>query len=480
MCGIFGIIGEEPIAEFILQGLQLLQHRGQDGTGIFTYNPTTCNKTLYKDRGSINQVFSSNDFQIPIAPWGIGHLRYSTVGEGGAEDIQPHVIQKGDLSIGIVHNGNIVNYLPLKNQLTLRQIPLKTTCDTEVILHMFASKIPSEGVTFNDICEAVLEICNQVQGSYSILVMITGVGVIAFRDPWGFRPLLFGKSQDQKSFVFTSETGPISYVDMGSMMNVEPGEVVFIDNQLNMHRRLIMKKTHTHCSFEFNYFAKPNAVIENKEVYRVRSKLGIALAHRIKKSNLEIDVIIPIPSTGMPSALALGHALNIPVEEGYLKHNFVGRTFIMPTQKSRKKAISEKFAHVNSVFQNRNVLLVDDSIVRGNVSRHAVQLARMAGASKVYFASTYPPVRYPCFYGIDFPRQEELVAWGKTDEEISRALEADGVIYNSVEDLKNAIGMDDLCTACLTGQYPTKIEGVHEMQCLRHRNQNNMELTCKS
>jgi amidophosphoribosyltransferase len=480
MCGIFGIIGGEPIAEFILQGLQLLQHRGQDAAGLFTYNPKTSHEFLFKDNGLVHQVFSSDNFYLPKAPWGIGHIRYSTVGEGGIEDIQPHVIKKGNVTIGMVHNGNIVNYLQLKNELKANQIFLNTTCDTEIILNIFANKIPDEGVTFDAICDAVSEVYQHVFGSYSILVLITGVGLVAFRDPWGFRPLLYGRSRDLKSFVFTSETGPISYVDADNMIDVTPGEVIFIDQNLSLHKKYIKIKSHTHCSFEFNYFAKPNAVIENKEVYEVRSLLGTALAHQIKSLNLDIDVVVPIPSTGMPSALSLGYALNIPIKEGFLKQNHSGRTFILPTQKSRKKAISDKLTTVTSVFENKNVLLVDDSIVRGNVSRYAVQIARMAGANKVYFASTFPPVLYPCFYGIDFPRQEELVAWGKTQEEVSEEIGADLVIYNSIEVLKNSIGITDLCTACLTGDYPTKIEGVSELQNMRLENLNNMELTCKS
>lgn len=480
MCGIFGIIGTEPIAELVVQGLHLLQHRGQDAAGLFTFNPTNKESFLYKDKGLVNQVFSSESFEMPEAPWAIGHLRYSTVGEGGAEDIQPHIIKKGDLTIAMVHNGNMVNYVELRKELKANHVHLKTTCDTEIILSIFARKIPSEGVDYDAICEAVSEVYTHVFGSYSILVMITGVGLIAFRDPWGFRPLLFGKSNDQNSYVFTSETGPISLIDADNMNDVEPGEVIFIDEQHNLHRRVIKEQIHTHCSFEFNYFAKTNAVIEKKEVYEVRQELGLSLARKIKDMNLDIDVVIPIPTTGMPSGLSLGHALNLPVMEGFVKHNYAGRTFIMPTQKIRKKAVSEKISTVGSVFKGKNVLLVDDSIVRGNVSRHAVRLARAAGARKVYFASTYPPVLYPCFYGIDFPTKEELIARGKTYEEIAQKIEADDVIYNSVDDLKKAIDIDDLCTACLTGEYPTTIEGAKELQSMRMENINNMELTCIS
>lgn len=476
MCGIFGIIGKEPVAEYILQGLHLLQHRGQDATGIFTYNPDTRKHSLYKDRGLVNQVFHSPTFHLPEAYWGIGHLRYSTVGKGNIEDIQPHIIQKGDLTIAMVHNGNIVNYIPLKNQLMSEQIAFQTGCDTEVILHIFANKISTEACNFESICEAVSEVYTHIFGAYSILVLITGVGVIAFRDPWGFRPLLYGKSRNQHAYVFTSETGPISYVETDNMRDVDPGEVIFIDKHHKVHHRHLKQHCHTHCSFEFNYFAKPNAIIEKREVYQIRAQLGLALARNVQVAGLDIDVVVPIPTTAHPSALALGRALNIPVEEGFIKQSFVGRTFIMPTQNSRKKAVSDKLTTVRSVFKNKNVLLVDDSIVRGNVSKHVIDMARKAQARRVYFASTYPPVRYPCFYGIDFPRQEELIAWEKNYEEISREIGADAVIYNSVEDMKNAIGIDDLCTACLTGKYPTKTDGASELQYLRLQSLNQMEL----
>lgn len=480
MCGVFGMISKEPIGELLLHGMSLLQHRGQDATGIFTYHPETRQQTLYKDLGLVKQVLSPSYFQIPPAHWGIGHLRYATVGAGHVGDIQPHTIKRGDVTIAMAHNGNIVNYVPLKSQLLSNNVQLNTTCDTEIILNIFAEKIPEEGCGFDAICDGVEEVFTHVFGSYSILILITGVGMVAFRDPWGFRPLLFGKTQDSRSYVFTSEMGPVSSLDVEEMMDVEPGEVIFIDEWLGLHRRQIKEHLHTHCSFEFNYFAKPNAVIEKKEVYRVRAQLGLALAKAVKERGLAIDVVVPIPTTAVPSALALGHALEIPIEEGFIKQNYTGRTFIMPTQSSRKKAVSEKIATVGSVFAGKNVLLVDDSIVRGNVSRHAVELARKAGAKSVFFASTYPPVYYPCFYGIDFPQQEELIAYGRSDEEIAQEIGANEVIYNTLDDFKKAIGIDDLCTACLTGNYPTKIEGAEQLQCMRQMHLQQRELSCKS
>lgn len=474
MCGVFGVIGNEQIAELLLHGMSNLQHRGQDATGIFTYNPHTDEHVLYKKHGLVNQVFSAENCPaMQKAYWGIGHLRYSTVGMGNANDIQPHLIIKGKHRIAMVHNGNIVNYLPLKNELIANKIDFQTTCDTEVILQMFAAKFTDEECDFETICEAVNEVYTHIFGAYSILGIIAGQGLFAFRDPWGFRPLLY--ATNGQSHMFSSETGPLSFHDIENLQDLDPGEVMFIDRHLQVHRRKLKQRRHTHCSFEFNYFAKPNAVIENREVYQVRLQLGHALAKKIQEADFDADVVVPIPDTARSSALALARALNLPMEEGFVKQDYVGRTFIMPKQSLRKKAVSAKMTTVSSVFKNKNVILVDDSIIRGTVSQHVVHLARKAGASKVFFASTYPPVRYPCFYGIDFPRQEELIAANKTYEEVCREIGADGLVYNSVEDMTKAIGIDDLCTACLTGKYPTKMEGTAELQNLRHLNLCEME-----
>ena len=487
MCGVFGIIGKEQIAEILLQGMSLLQHRGQDATGVFTYNPQKDTCALHNSHGLVNQVFPTTSIPRPEAAWGIGHLRYSTIGSGNAVDIQPHILEKQDYTIALIHNGNIVNYVPLKDKMMSEQTVFQTTCDTEIILHLFSNKLEEAGqFNFEAICSAVSHIYTHVFGSYSVLGIITGHGLIAFRDPWGFRPLLYGVSRDKQSHIFSSETGPFNLFEVENIQDIEPGEVIFIDKNNKVHRHKLKEYRHAHCSFEFNYFAKANSVIEKREVYQVRQELGLKLAKNVKEAGIEIDTIIPIPETARPSALALGRALHIPIDEGFIKQDYIGRTFIMPTQKIREKAVSKKITAVNSVFKGKKVLLVDDSIVRGTVCRHVIQLARKAGATHVYFASTYPPIRHPCFYGIDFPRQENLIAWGKTCEEIAHEIGADGVIYNSIQDLEQAIKLGDLCTACLKGKYPTGTEGVAELQSLRlcnltqlEVNLTQLEATCK-
>ncbi|MEC7839507.1 MAG: amidophosphoribosyltransferase [Chlamydiota bacterium] len=479
MCGLIGIIGKEPIVDAIYRGLIHLQHRGQDAAGIFAYDPKSDQHQLYKNRGLVSQVFNSETLPLPDASWAIGHVRYTTIGTGRVEDTQPLAVNRKH-TIAIAHNGNIVNYVPLKEKLKNLKTTFETTCDAEAILKILIKNIPDENPCFDDICHAVEEVYSHTFGAYSIVGIITGKGMIAFRDPWGFRPLLYSFSEEHQSHAFASETGPLHFNGFDDVEDIKPGEVIYIEGNGSVHRRILSAVSHTHCSFEYNYFAKPNAVMEKKEVYRIRSRLGKTLAQEVQKHNFDVDVVVPIPDSARPSAISLAYSLQIPLEEGFVKQNHVGRTFIMPTQYARKKALSQKLITVKSVFYNRNVILVDDSIVRGTVSRRVIELARKAGAKKIYFASTFPPIRFPCLYGIDFPRSEQLVAYGKTVEEIAEDIGADGLVYNDVEGLKEAIGMTDLCTACLTGEYPTSSHGVEELQNLRKNDITELELTCKT
>jgi amidophosphoribosyltransferase len=477
MCGLIGITGKENVAELLYHGLIHLQHRGQDAAGIFAYNPKTGIHCLHKERGLVPQVFNSETLPLPDATWGIGHVRYSTIGTGKVEDTHPLSIDKKQ-TIVLAHNGNIVNYVPLKEMLEKQGITFKTTCDAEAVLNLIAKELPEKSPSFDDLCNAVRTVFDECSGSYSIVGMMTEMGMFAFRDPWGLRPLLYGTSHNGNAHAIASESGPLEFLGFEDIHDVKPGELVFIDMKNQMHRKVLVEAEHSHCSFEYNYFAKPNAILDEREVYRIRSNLGIALAEKVREANIDIDVVVPIPDTSRPSAISLAYKLNIPLEEGFVKQNHIGRTFIMPTQYARKKALSQKLVTVSSVFKDKNVMLVDDSIVRGTVSKRVIDLARKAGAKKIYFASTYPPIRYPCVYGIDFPRNDQLVAHGKTVEEIAEEIGADGLIYNDVEGLKAAIGLTTLCTACLTGTYPTGTQGVEQLQNLRNDDIINMELAC--
>lgn len=463
MCGIIGIISKKNITKALYQGMVQLQHRGQDAAGLFTYDPHSDQHFLDKKLGLVSKVFSPQ--HLPDAPWAIGHLRYTTAGSGRIEDTQPLSGQREYL-ISIAHNGNIVNYLNLKSEMMKGQAMFETTSDTEVLLQLLAQKLNGD-CSFDVICDAIAYIYEHVFGAYSVVGIIAGVGMIAFRDPLGIRPLQYGYNPEEDLHAFASETDALKFLDVQKVHDVPPGEIIFVDKDLKVHRRQLLKYKPAHCSFEFNYFASPTSVLEHREVYRVRAHLGASLEKEVRKAGLRPDVIIPVPDTGWPSAITLSEALGVPIEQGFIKRDHIGRTFIIPTQYERKKALLHKLAVVESVFEGKDVILVDDSIVRGTVSRRVINLARSAGARKIYFASTFPPIRHPCFYGFDFPLENQLIAAQKTFEEISLELECDGVIYNTEESLKAAIGLEGLCMACMTGEYPTEIRGTEELKKMR-------------
>ncbi len=479
MCGIIGIAGKEAIAQMTYQGMMQMQHRGQDAAGILTYDPKTGQLLMYKNHGLVCQVLTSETLPESPATWGIGHIRYATVGKGCVKDTQPLCTQ-GPHPIAIGHNGNIVSYVKQRNEMEKRGIVFDTACDAEVILHLIAENLTSTSPLFDEICKAILEVYTQTTGAYSVVGIIAGVGMIAFRDPWGIRPLLYGTQTKTNTHAFASETDALTFLDFENIHDILPGEVVFVDMDHNVQRCHLVNHNHSHCSFEFNYFAKNNTLMEKQEIYTVRYRLGEALAQKVVEADFDIDVVVPIPDSARPAAIGLAQALNLPMHEGFVKRDHIGRTFIMPTTAARKKALSHKLAAVNSVFEGKSVILVDDSIVRGTVSQRVVKMAFNAGAKNVYFASTYPPIRHPCVYGIDFFTRSQLIASGRTVEQIGEFLGDDGEIYNDIQDLKKGIGIEGLCTACVTGEYPTSMHGVEELQSLREIHIKEMELTCKA
>ncbi|MEM7174559.1 MAG: amidophosphoribosyltransferase [Chlamydiota bacterium] len=460
MCGILGMIGKEPMIASMQSGLLHLQHRGQDAVGIFVFDSQKEASALNKQLGTLKQEMS---FSLADADWGLGHLRYSTIGKGRLQDAQP-IYNEG---VAVAYNGNIVNYLPLKRSLEREKVAIKTCCDAEIILHLFKRALRSHRPLFADIVFAATEVQKQVLGSYSILFLIEKVGMVAIRDSSGIRPFLFGVRG--KDYAFSSENYPIKVLGFQTITDIAPGEIVFVDHKLNLHRQMGIQKKRAHCSFEYNYFSRPHSVLDGREVYSVRVELGKQLGIKIKRENLFIDAVIPIPATASPAAIAVAKVLGTSYEEGFVKQGYVGRTFIMAKQSTRKKAVAQKLVPIGSVFNGRNVLLVDDSIVRGTVSERVVCLAREAGACKVYFASTFPPIRHPCFYGIDFPCEKSLIAAGKAVDEIAAEIKADALFYNGVAEVQAALGMRDLCTACFTGKYPTLLDGHDELKKLRRK-----------
>ena len=463
MCGIIGILGKSPVTELLYYAMLQLQHRGQDASGLFLADPNLKEPYLRKKSGWVSNLFSSEE-PLPDARLALGHIRYSTSGKGGLGDAQPLVLKKNDTTFAIAHNGNLVNYLPLKEILEKEGAQFRTTCDSETILHLISQKMKS--LSFASLYSAIDSLYDHLIGAYSVIGLITDFGLFALRDPNGIRPLLLGRGKEIAAVA--SETQALANIGCDQIEDVRPGELIFLDLNGHLHRTLLRSEKHAHCAFEFNYFAKTHTIMEGKEVYTVRSHLGKSLAEKIRASDIgPIDVIIPIPETGVPSAIALSQHLQIPFAEGFIRQQTSGRTFIVAGQEKRAMAAFQKLAPNRSAFKNKSVLLVDDSIVRGTVSKRTVNLARSAGAKKVYFASTFPPILHPCVYGIDFPSQNQLIAWNRPLPDISSEINADAVIYNDIESLKKAIGLPDLCLACMTGRYPTSTKDMRSLQILR-------------
>src|SRR3989338_11102906 len=481
MCGIIGIIGSDQAAKELVIGSMHLQHRGKDAAGIlvfdFDHDDNESGVKIFKNHGLISQIFSEENLKDFKGSMGIAHCRYPTSGFSHDSELQPFFLHYPD-GIGMAHNGNIVNYVLLRKKLKEeKRRYLASNSDTEALANLFAEEYSKEANGPNSIFNAVEWIFNNVFGSYSVVSIVADKGILAFRDPNGIRPLVFGKRKsspsslkkfidDKPTYCFASESIALSILGFEDIEDVKPGEVIFIDKNLNVHRKQIVSKKHAHCIFEYVYFATVESEIEGKYVYELRYNLGKELAEKIKKHiNLdEIDIVVPVPDTSRPAAAAIARDLGKPLEEGLVKNRYVARTFIMPSQTMRENAVSLKMKPISYILKNRKVLIVDDSIVRGTTSKKIISMVRQAGAKKVYFVSTFPPIRHPCYYGIDFQSRGELVASNRTIEEIERELGADKLIYIGKDSLIKAAGFDDLCMACITGEYPTNISGSEELE----------------
>jgi len=479
MCGIFAIFGKRETAESIYHAIIQLQHRGQDGAGIFLYDQITGRHHLHKDLGLVSEVMKTDPLILSHATWGLGHVRYPTIGKGQREDTQPFVVSRGGRVIAMAHNGNVVNYVPAREELEKRGEKFVSRCDVEVILRVFANGLDIGNISFKSVKKAARTVFEKIIGAYSVVAIIEGAGLAAFRDPHGIRPLLFYRDSREGSFAFASETNALSVLGYSETFDVKSGEVIFIDKKGRFYAERISSLTEAPCSFEYNYFSKPNTVHGQREVYATRSLLGVFLAEKIASAKIMPDAVVPIPTTARTAAIAIAKKLGISYEEGFVKQENIGRTFIMPTQGIRQKAVCRKLAAVKSVFRDKSVILVDDSIVRGTVSKRVIKLAKEAGAKKVFFASSFPPITHPCLYGIDFPHKEQLIANAtSTIDEIAEKIGADAVFYNNIDDLKKAIKKDSICAACVCGRYPTSIDGLEELQELRQKDLKEMEQLC--
>ncbi|WPB55979.1 amidophosphoribosyltransferase [Xylophilus sp. GOD-11R] len=465
MCGIVGVVSSAPVNQLIYDALLLLQHRGQDAAGIVTQLERKF--FMHKAKGMVRDVFRTRNMRGLPGTIGLGQVRYPTAGNAySEEEAQPFYVN-APFGLVLVHNGNLTNAKELRSELFLTDHRhTNTESDSEVLLNVFAHELEraTRGVPLQseEVFAAVRAVHKRVKGSYAVVSMIAGHGLLAFRDPHGIRPLCLGRAKDG-SVMVASESVALEGSGFVFERNVEPGEAVFIDVRGELHSRQCADNPKLHpCIFEFVYLARPDSVLDNVSVYQARLNLGEALAKRVVSTvpPSEIDVVIPIPESSRPSATQLAHLLGIPYREGFVKNRYVGRTFIMPGQGVRKKSVRQKLNVIGSEFKGRNVLLVDDSIVRGTTSREIVQMARDAGANKVYLASAAPPVRYPNVYGIDMPTSTELVAANRTIEEVRQVIGCDALIYQDVEAMKRAVGslnpkLDGFDASCFDGIYVT-------------------------
>ncbi|MCJ7579120.1 MAG: amidophosphoribosyltransferase [Candidatus Aminicenantes bacterium] len=462
MCGVIGICGTEDVVRELYQGLLSVQHRGQDAAGIITYDGRFHTK---KGNGLVRDIFSIENIKRLTGHIGIGHTRYPTVGGGGGEDAQPFLVNS-PFGIIMAHNGNVINYAELETVLSEKHCRhLNSDCDVEIILNLFAQKlseIASAHLTPENVFSAVEEVYKKAKGSYAVVAYIAGQGMIAFRDPYGIKPLVYGtrKHRGQNSYAIASETVSLNIMNYSDIKNIEAGQALFIDNKRKIHTKKIAKGHHTPCLFEWVYFARPDSFIDDVNVYDCRVNLGRFLAEEIKKFNLDIDVVVPVPDSARDAAIEIARILNLKYREALVKNRYIGRTFIMPADQDRKTSIRQKLNPIVSELKGRNVLLIDDSIVRGNTSKAIIEMVRECGAKKVYFGSYSPPLRYPCVYGIDMQTKTEFVARHADTEHIAKRIGADKVIYQSLESLEKAVKMGnenlkEFCGACFSGKYPT-------------------------
>jgi amidophosphoribosyltransferase len=464
MCGIVGVVSQTPVNQLIYDALLLLQHRGQDAAGIVTEQNRKF--FMHKAKGMVRDVFRTRNMRGLPGDSGLGQVRYPTAGNAySEEEAQPFYVN-APFGITLVHNGNLTNAQVLKQQLFQSDHRhINTDSDSEVLLNVLAHELErvSRGITLKpaDVFEAVRGVHQRVRGSYAVVALIAGHGMLAFRDPFGIRPLCVG--QGAAGVMVASESVALEGTGFELLRDVQPGEALFVPHDGSLHFQLCAEHTsHNPCIFEYVYLARPDSVLDGISVYQARLNLGKTLAKRVVSTvpPNEIDVVIPIPESSRPSAMELAKLLGLPYREGFVKNRYVGRTFIMPGQGVRKKSVRQKLNAIASEFKGRNVLLIDDSIVRGTTSREIVQMARDAGARKVYLASAAPPVRYPNVYGIDMPTSSELVAHDRTVDEVRESIGCDALIYQDVDAMKRAIGsinpaLNGFDASCFDGVYVT-------------------------
>jgi len=468
MCGIVGIVSSEDINQQIYDSLLLLQHRGQDSTGIATMDESMFH--IYKSKGQVSTAYRTRDMRNLVGKVGLGHVRYATKGSAeSVEEAQPFYVN-APYGIVLIHNGNLTNTRELEKQLfNIDRRHTNSSSDTEMLLNIFATElqeqIHGQELAPDLIFKAIKSLHKRVQGSYAAISLISGHGLLAFRDPFGIRPLVIGKrlsKENKEEWMVASESLVLENNDYSIVRDVKPGEAIFISNKGEFFSEQCAENPSLFpCSFEYVYLARPDSIMNGISVYKARLKMGDYLAESIKKiiKDGEVDVVMPIPDSSRPAAMQVARQLGIEYREGFFKNRYVGRTFIMPGQQKRKQSVRQKLNAMSDEFKNKNVLIVDDSIVRGTTSKQIVQMAKLAGANKVFFTSAAPPVRFPHVYGINMPTRNELIAHNKSIIEIAKQLEIDDLIYQTINNLRKSIIDDsdikDLEMCCFTGSYIT-------------------------
>ena len=468
MCGIVGLVGHTPVNQALFDGLTVLQHRGQDAAGIVTCEGDRM--FLRKDNGLVKDVFHTRHMMNLKGNIGIGHVRYPTAGSFSSAEAQPFYVNS-PYGIALAHNGNLTNAEELKRDLYVQdRRHINTNSDSEILLNIFAHELqktvnPKLDITADNVFDAIENVHKRCKGAYAVVAMITGRGIVAFRDPYGIRPIAFGKRETEKGIehIVASESVAIDSLDFEMVRDIDPGEAIFINHEGELFSRQCAENPKlSPCIFEHVYFARPDSIIDGISVYKARLRMGDYLAKTIMKQfpDHDIDVVLPIPDTSRTSALELSYTLGIKYSEGFIKNRYIARTFIMPGQKQRKKSVRQKLNPIELEFKGKNVLLVDDSIVRGTTSAQIIQMARDAGANKVYFASAAPAVRYPNVYGIDMPAAHELIGHGRDVDAIAKEIGADKLFYQELDDLIEAVRkkvpkIKEFDTSVFNGEYVT-------------------------
>ncbi|HET7061430.1 MAG TPA: amidophosphoribosyltransferase [Nitrosospira sp.] len=468
MCGILGLVANAPVNQLLYDGLLVLQHRGQDAAGIVTAEGSTFH--MHKGGGLVRDVFRTRNMRSLAGNMGIGHVRYPTTGSAESPaGAQPFYVNS-PFGIVLGHNGNLTNAMQLNQELFREDLRhVNTNSDSEVLLNVLAHELQRSTKNHHldpaAIFTAVAGVHQRCQGAYAVVAMIAGYGLLAFRDPHGIRPLVFGSVERESGvdYLVASESVALDTLGFKLIRDVAPGEAIFIDDRGNFYnKQCAANPSHNPCIFEYVYLARPDSMMDGISVYETRLNMGESLADKITSSmrHLDIDVVIPIPDSGRPCALQLANRLGVSFREGFVKNRYIGRTFIMPGQQQRRKSVRQKLNAMSVEFRGKNVLLVDDSIVRGTTSREIVQMAQEAGANKVYFASAAPPVRFPNVYGIDMPTHEELIATGRDEDEICREIGADYLVYQDLDALVDDVrklnpSITNFETSCFDGRYIT-------------------------